>query len=451
MNFDKILLKNLLSNGDFFNKVFSILKPKYFKDSSDQKIFNLIKDYFSEYHNIPTITEIAIKVKDISNSDVRKQLAQTIQDVNSEEVITNVKYLCDETIKFVKNALHLEGLQIGAEAYEKKSDELYKKSQMIFEEMTKVSLDENLGLDYDNVDALIEYFSTRNVGILTQHKEINKRLGNGFLPGTLSVILAGQSVGKSLMMCDLISGMLLKGKNVLLVSLEMAETEMMRRIYANTLKIDVNSFNDLSKTDGELENLGRPTITKDSILSAYNNVMMSGTKGKFFVKDFPTGSFSALQLESLVDKFRIEKNIKFDIVFIDYLGIMKSDRVSPSVGLYSYLMSVCEEVRASAKKLNLPIISASQLNRCFDANAIVQTQRGLIKARDLKEGDKVKSHDEYRDFICKTNVEIKKCYKITLKSGKSLVVSAEHRIPTQDGLKSINFGLKVGDMLNSSN
>jgi replicative DNA helicase len=209
------------------------------------------------------------------------------------------------------------------------------------------------------------------VGIKTQHKQLNYRLGPGFLPGTLSVILAAQGIGKSLLMTDLISGMIKENKNILLVSLEMADKEIMKRVHANAMNLPINSLIDLSKTEDELQRTrqgvngepGRDVLTKEMVIAAYNKMKTEGTTGKLFVKDYPTGTFSPLMLEHLVESYKIEKNIEFDIVFIDYLGIMKSDILSPSAGLYSYVKSIGEETRAVAKKLSIPIVSASQLNR----------------------------------------------------------------------------------------
>jgi len=195
-------------------------------------------------------------------------------------------------------------------------------------------------------------------------------LGAGFLPGTLSVILAAQGIGKSLLMTDLISGIFVNTKNVLLVSLEMLGSEVMKRVHANSMDLPINSLIDLSKTEKELNELTRRVVTKEQIIEAHTRVKAQGNCGKLFIKNYPAGSFSPLMLEQLIESFKIEKNIEFDIVFVDYLGIMKSDLLTPSAGLYSYLKSIGEEVRAVADKQKVPIISANQLNR----NAINQTE-----------------------------------------------------------------------------
>lgn len=364
--FEYILLKKLTHNSEFFGKVMPILKKKFFQEIGSQELFLLIKNYYSQYGGIPSLTELVTKVKDVSNSEIRNEIKQTLVEISKTEEIQNTQFLINETVSWVKDSLYLEALQVGSDGLMKKDDSLKLKAQQILDERAKISIDRNLGLDFDDLDTMIEYYSERNVGILTQHKSLNKRLGAGFLPGTLSVILASQGIGKSLMMTDIISGIIKNSKNILLVSLEMADKEIMKRVHANAMDLPINSLIDLSKTEGELQDkqkLGEQVILKEHVISAYNRLKLSGECGKLFIKDYPSGEFTALMLEQLVESYKLEKGIEFDIIFIDYLGIMKSDRVPYSVGLYAYIKSIGEEVRASAKKLFVPIVSASQLNR----------------------------------------------------------------------------------------
>lgn len=360
-DFESILLKSIIEKHDYFSKCFHLLKEKYFSVSANKKIFEMISEYYSEYRKVPSLVDIITMTKDVANKDFRKEIAEALQKINDSKVIDNPEFFNSEVVKFVKNAIFLEGTLLAAEGIQKKSDNLMTKAMSILDEREHVMIDESLGLDFDDVESMISYFSERNIGILTEHTEFNKRLGTGFLPGTLSVICAAQGVGKSLLMCDLISGFIKNGKNVLLVSLEMSEKEMMKRIYANVFDIDVNHFSDLSKTSGELENLSDP-VTKTQILSKYDSFKV-GDRGKLFIKEYPTGSFSASMLESLVKKYQQQKNVTFDVILVDYLGIAKSDRVSPSAGLYSYVKAIGEEFRAAALNLGVALISASQLNR----------------------------------------------------------------------------------------
>lgn len=361
MDFEGILIRNLFNPG-IFSKVVPILETKYFKNESAREIFKLFKEYYDKYHEVPSLIDIVSAIKDVPGEEKRKELAKFIKEVKDIEPSGNIDFFADETVKFVKDSLYLEALMIGSDGLQKKDDNLKLKAQAILDKRASITLDNTLGLSFNDVEDMIAYFSSRNVGLLSQHKELNKRLGAGFLPGTLSVICAAQGVGKSLLLCDLISGFVQNNKNILLVSLEMSEHEMMKRVYANVFNIEANRFGDLSKTKGELAEVPNP-VTAETIRDSYSRAQMTGTLGNLYVKEYPAGSFTALMLEDLVKKFKDQEDIKFDAILVDYLGIAKSDRVSANAGLYSYIKAIGEEFRACAVKLQVPIISCSQLNR----------------------------------------------------------------------------------------
>lgn len=386
--FEEILLKSLIYDGQFFNKIFNLLKEDYFKNIGNKESYKLLKKYYSEYHERPSETAIITMIKDVPNGEIRKQITESLKKVVGTELNSNTQFMVDETVKFIKDAIYYKSLEIGSDGLMNKDENKIKKAQALVEEMNKIQVDSNLGLSFDDIETQLDYYSKRDYGIKTQHLSINKRLGSGFLPGTLNVVLASQGVGKSLLMCDFISGMLQNRKNILMVSLEMSENEMLKRIQSNVFDIGVNTFSDLSKTQAELDNLERLATTRNDIISAYDKFKSSGNAGQFYVKEYPACSFSASMLQALIDKFKIEKNIKFDIIFIDYLGIMKSDLVSASSGLYSYVKSIGEEVRAFAVRNQIPVVSASQLNRSAtnktDAdNSSVSDSYGTSATADL--------------------------------------------------------------------
>ena len=386
---ESILLRKLMYSGEFFGKATPIINAEYFTDMGNQELFKLMKEYYRDYTDIPSLTELVAKVKSVSNAELRSEVVKSLRTINETEEIKNLDFMLDETVTWVRDAMYLEALRIGSDGLMKKDDVLKKKAQKIMDDMAKVSIDTDLGLDFDDIDTMIAYYQERNIGIKTQHKELNKRIGSGFLPGTLSVILAASGIGKSLLMSDLISGMIQDGKNILMVSLEMSDKENMKRVHANVFDLPINDLTDLNKTDGELKQLDRDFISKNQVIDAYNKVKMTGKCGKLFIKDYPSGTFTPLMLEQLIESYRIEKGIEIDIVFVDYLGIMASDLLSPSAGLYSYVKSIAEETRSIAKKLSVPIISASQLNRSAvnnvsDAdNSNVSDSMGTVMTADF--------------------------------------------------------------------
>jgi len=343
---EQLILKSLLYNGEFFNKALPILEPKYFTSASNSAIFKLLKNHYNTYKTIPKLSELVATVRQVPNETLRLEIVSSLKEINAIDESNNLEFLLDTTVEFVKDAIYTEALILGSDGLTEKDPNKKLKAKALMEEMSKVTIDSDLGLDFDDIETMIKYYQEKLLGIATQHAELNKRLGAGFLPGTLSVIMASSGIGKSLLMTDLISGQIKEGKNVLLISMEMMDKEIMKRVHANAMDLPINDLRNLPE---------------EVIRNAYNNIKDS--TGKLYVKDYPNGSFSALMLDSLLESYKIEKDIEFDIIYLDYLGIMKSDLLSPSAGLYSYVKSIVEETRAIAKKREIPIISASQLNR----------------------------------------------------------------------------------------
>jgi replicative DNA helicase len=424
LNTESIILKSLISNGEFFGKSLPILEYKYFQDVANQNIFKLLKEHYNTYKIIPTITEIVASIQKVPNEETRTSIINNIRIINAIEASTNLEFLLDTTVMWVKDSMYMEAIILGSDALTEKSEEKKIKAKAIMEEMNKISVDSDLGLDFDDIEEMITYYQEKLLGISTAHAELNKRLGAGFLPQTLSVIMAASGIGKSLLMTDLISGQMKEGKNVLLVSMEMMDKEIMKRIHANALDLPINDLRNLP-----------PEVVRN----AYNRE--KDKCGKFFVKDFPNGSFSANMLDNLIESYKIEKGIEFDIVYLDYLGIMKSDLITPNAGLYSYVKSIVEEVRAIAKKRKIPIVSASQLNRCLQEDTIIHLKDVLKPIKNVEVGDILSNG---LIVVNKESTGKQKVYKITTKSGKHITTTVNHKFPTNIGVATLAVGLKVG-------
>lgn len=360
--FESVILKSLLQDGEFFGKQMPILEKKYFREIGNSYSFGIIKDHYDKYNSIPNFTELVSSIKNIPKQEVRDEIKKSLSKLANIEP-AKTEFMLSEVVTFVKDALYLEALELGSEGLMKRDESLKMKAEALLDLRSSIQIDTDLGLQFEDINAMIEYYSTRNVGIRTSSKEINKRLGPGFLPGTLSLILQASGIGKSVMMSHIVSDLIKNNKKILLVSLEMSDKEFMKRVHANALDLPINSLDDLSKTEGELKRLDRPVITKEQIVSKFQKAKMSGRLGQLYIKEYPPGEFSSMNLNTLLEEYKLQRDLEFDIVFVDYLGIMKSDRVPASVGLYSYVKSIAEELRAVQVKRKLPIISAQQLNR----------------------------------------------------------------------------------------
>lgn len=345
MNIQNAILKEIIQSPEYFSKVRNILLENKVFETNNQVIFNIINKFYTDYAKIPNLTEIALQVKEIPNKEQRASIAESLKEIKNSEQI-NQEFLIDKTLEFVKDQVFTEAMMVGADFIDSKKENLKAKSRELMEKASKISLDFDLGLDYQDIDKRIDYYQNPKSGInYHRFNELAKRLGSGYQKGTLNLFLAPAGVGKSLLISTSITDFLQQGYNILLVSMEMSDFEFVKRIDADNLDLPINDLKNIPKE-----------IIKNKFIEKSKQL------GKFYTKQYPAGSFSASMLESLLDLYK-SNNIEFDIIFLDYIGIMKSDRVQPSAGLYSYIKAISEEVRAVAVKHNLPICSVSQLNR----------------------------------------------------------------------------------------
>lgn len=343
MEFELIILKNILNDKSYFNKVKGILSKSIFTDISCAKVYELIQNYYNSYNTIPTFKEIAIQTKDIPNKELRTNIAKTLIQIKDIENI-NSEFLNDHTVKYVKDQMFMQALMLGAEFIDKKDEHFKQQAKKLIDDAQLINIDNDFGSDYNNINERIDYYQNPKKGIkFLRFKTLNRYIGEGFLKGTLNMFLAPAGVGKSLLMSTCIGDFIKQGLNVLLVSMEMSNLEFMKRIDADLLDIQINTLKE---------------VEPNLIRKKFNDLKL----GKLFVQNYPAGTFSANNLASLLEMYN-SNDIKFDAIFLDYLGLMKSDRISSNIGLYSYIKSIGEEVRAIANIYDTVIFSASQLNR----------------------------------------------------------------------------------------
>jgi hypothetical protein len=156
-------------------------------------------------------------------------------------------------------------------------------------------------------------------------------------------------VGKSLFMCHVASSVLLQGRNVLYITLEMAEERIAERIDANLLNVPIQQLTDLPRQ-----------MFENKVTS-----LAKKTQGTLIIKEYPTASAHCGHFKALLNELSLKKSFKPDIIFVDYLNICASSRhkANSSINSYSYIKSIAEELRGLAVEFNVPIVSATQTTR----------------------------------------------------------------------------------------
>jgi len=347
---ESTILKNLVNSESYMRKVIPYIKGEYFTHYSDKVLFDIINEFVVSYGQPPTQEILRIEVdnrKDL-NEDSYKELQVKLDDINNTDV--DSQWMLDTTEKWCKQrAVYLALLESVKIADGKDKNRTEDAIPSILQEALAVSFDEHIGHDYiEDYETRYEYYH-RNENKIPFDLSLFNKITKGGLPNkTLNVALAGTGVGKSLFMCHMAATTLLYGKNVLYITLEMAEEKIAERIDANLLNINIKDIEEIP----------------EQIFSSKVTRLAQKTNGKLIIKEYPTAAAHAGHFKALLNDLSLKKSFKPDIIFIDYLNICSSSRYKGTiVNSYTFVKAIAEELRGLAVEFNVPIMSATQTTR----------------------------------------------------------------------------------------
>ena len=345
------ILKNLIHNETYTRQVIPFIEPDYFEERTDRIVFEEVAKFLNEYDKTPTKEVLHIEVE--KRVDVTEEEYRTIEQLISalDTEVSESKWLLDTTEDWCKQrAIYLaliKSIQIADGQDEHKKPEAI---PAILSDALAVGFDQHVGHDYidDSEDRYAYYHRVENK-IPFDLEYFNKITSGGISDKTLNIALAGTGVGKSLFMCHVASSCLVQGKNVLYITLEMAEEKIAERIDANLLDTNIKDIAELP------EKIFNKKITN----------LSKKTEGKLIVKEYPTASAHCGHFKSLLQELKLKKSFSPDIIFVDYLNICASSRYRTAVNVnsYSYVKAIAEELRGLAVEFSLPIVSATQTTR----------------------------------------------------------------------------------------
>ena len=345
------ILKNLIFCDDYSRKVLPFINKEYFESYHEQVIFDEIAKFIIKYNNLPTKEVLIIeseKRTDISD-DGFKDICDEVGAYENKP--TDIQWLLDTTEKWCKDrAIYLalvESISIADGNNEKKTQDAI---PSILSDALAVSFDNHVGHDYlQDYEERFKFYHTKETKIEFDLEFFNKITKGGIPNKTLNIALAGTGVGKSLFMCHVASSVLLQGKNVLYITLEMAEEKIAERIDANLLNVNIQQLPEV------------PEVMYEKKVTA----LAKKTQGTLIIKEYPTASAHSGHFRTLLNELALKKSFRPDIIFIDYLNICASSRykAGSNVNSYSYIKAIAEELRGLAVEANLPIVSATQTTR----------------------------------------------------------------------------------------
>jgi len=351
-NVEQVILRNVLTNESYMRKVLPFIKPEYFQGVYNQ-LFKEAGKFVAKYNKLPNLDAFKIEIdnSDKFNDDQYQAAMEILPNIFVQET-SDEKWLEDTTEKWCQDRAIHNAIMESISIIDGKHKSLTKNALPdLLSKALAVSFDTNIGHDYiENVNERYEFYHEDEERIPFDIDFFNQITKGGLPNKTLNIALAGTGVGKSLFMCHCAGNVLVQGRNVLYITMEMAEERIAERIDANLLNIPLD----------QLQN-----ITKDMLTSKVDEIA-SRTNGKLIIKEYPTGSAHTGHFRALLNELKLKKNFVPDMIFIDYLNICASSRMKGmggAINSYTYIKAIAEELRGLAVEFDVPIVSATQTTR----------------------------------------------------------------------------------------
>ena len=446
---ERTALRNLIHNEQYCRKVLPFIKEEYFSDRLEKVLFSEIYKFVNKYNNLPTKESLSIEINSNKNinEDEYKKVTDILSTLNPEPV--NLDWLVDTTEKFCKersvhNAI-LSGIQI-IDGKDKRHTPEYLPE--LLSSALGVSFDQKVGHDYLlESKERYDFYKKKEERLELDLEYFNKITRGGIPSKTLNICLAGTGVGKTMFMTHLASSVLLQGKNVLYITLEMAEERIAERIDANLLNVGMSDLEELPY----------------SMYETKINKLQSKTTGQLIIKEYPTATAHTGHFKNLISELALKKSFKPDIVFVDYLNICASSRFKSgaNVNSYTYIKAIAEELRGLAVEHDIPIFSATQTTRggfvssdvgledtseSFGLPATADFMFALISSEELEEKNQImvkQLKNRYNDptlnrkFIVGVDRSKMRLYDVEQNAQTDLVDSGQDSLSSNDKFKKL--------------
>ena len=343
---EKLIIKGILIDKKFLAIVSSVYKPDYFDNSSASSIFDFTSKYLEEYNSIPEQQSI---INSLKESD-RQEVIDFFSDVGSIDfdITKSYDFLFNETNKYLKEQAIKKAIIESVDIIDKKgnTESIRESIEIALSKDLKI----DLGLKYfeDLGERLRRIFTTSTVRVPTYFPVFDEFIAGGFPPFTLSVLVARIHGFKSNLLANIAARQVMHGKNVVLMTLEMAQDAFAQRFDSILSLMDINRMY-LSDSN------------KKKLLKSLIDIKKNDNRGELYIKQFPTGEASVRDFKTYLRELEI-RGVKPDILMADYINLMKAASKTGE-GMYSSIKRISEELRSLSFEFEVPVLSVSQLNR----------------------------------------------------------------------------------------
>lgn len=349
-----VILRSFFTNEDYMRKVVPFMDPNYF-EGVHRALFKEYVRYVAKYSGLPSIDAFRISMQETDTNlseEVFRHAMDILPDLFTPDEATDLDWLLENTEKFCQDRALFNAVMESISIIDGKHQTLSKNAlPEILSKALAVTFDTNIGHDYlENAEERYSFYHEQEERTPFDLDYLNRITKGGIPNKSLNIVLAGTGVGKSLFMCHCAAAALAQGKNVLYITLEMAEERIAERIDANLLDIPIDQIEGLSR---------------DMFVGKVDKIAQK-THGKLIIKEYPTGQAHSAHFRALLNELKLKKKFTPDILFIDYLNICSSSRMKGlggSINTYSFIKAIAEELRGLAVEFNLPVVSATQTTR----------------------------------------------------------------------------------------
>ena len=342
--FEYIFCHNALTDNVYMSSVIDHYNQNYFENGDIKNILNIAVDFFQKRNVLPTLTEIRSYLKTPEEIEGFKRVLTEIKTLDKKY---NYDELYQNTEKFLREKAVYNSIVTTAETMAKNKTIDTDNILNTFTQACNISLIDNIGLDYfEKIDDHCSELIKPNNTIDTGFRFLNKNIEGGWKADgrALYIFTGATNVGKSIFLGHVTIAGIKARKTVVLITLEMPEQMYAKRISSNISKLPLNTL---------------PTYI-DELKTKIIQFKDAYEGSRLLIKEFPTKQMSVNHLNSYINKI-IKKGIKPDMIVVDYLNLIKAAKSYN--GTYDEVKAIAENLRASTYLFEIPIISATQLNR----------------------------------------------------------------------------------------
>jgi hypothetical protein len=361
---EKIIIKYLTTTDDEYKltnennesisreKLLLRIKPSFFVNQTLEEVCRAMKSYYSEFGRIPTPDEVWQVLK-IRNAEVSKDELDLVFGLKMSGYGKDFFYKQLKTFVLKGN---LESTLMGIMAHVKTQEISPDTIDEVFD-FVRNEVGTSLNIDMTNENRGLSIYDPKSHIQLTKHTRstgfpfIDKVLGGGWEPATLIVFEGRPKIGKSLVLANLAVRSTLSGANVGIFTVELGDRKYVKRVGSNLFNIPYTMY---SKFIDE-NNLEPVNAAIAEFRRTHPNA------GQLMIKEYPTGGASSIDIENYFIQLEHELKIHFDVIFVDYINLLKPSRAKGDDSLYSKIKTIAEELRRIAKRNMWCIVSATQV------------------------------------------------------------------------------------------